>query len=328
MKTVYSPSHSSSRGFTLVELLVVIAIIGILVALLLPAVQAAREAARRMQCTNNMKQIGIAMHNYHDSNKRFPAGYLFLGGKRGNTPAYGWAVSILPYMEMSALYDELDPGKIPLSSRYTSGASAADKALLQTRIDAYRCPSDVLGDLNDVQSFGPNHFQIATSNYIGCCGYGDKPWVEDVNPDPDVPAKTGGMFAANSWIGMHGVTDGTTNTMMISERDGGPTGPHPTTGAYTTFKGAFWAGAGRNDTFDPNGPLATLFRAGFNVNRDYNMEGAPQNMGKGFSSLHPGGTNIGMVDGSVHFLSETVDGNNVVRPMSLRNDGEVFQSPF
>jgi prepilin-type N-terminal cleavage/methylation domain-containing protein len=132
----------SRVGFTLVELLVVIAIIGILVALLLPAVQAAREAARRSECTNNLKQIGVALHNYHDTHKMFPPGWIPQTGMPGGGSGYawGWGTAILPFMEQASLPDQIQYGKITI---YAAAGDPAILPLMQTPIAPYRCPSDV-----------------------------------------------------------------------------------------------------------------------------------------------------------------------------------------
>jgi prepilin-type N-terminal cleavage/methylation domain-containing protein/prepilin-type processing-associated H-X9-DG protein len=274
------------RGaFTLVELLVVIAIIGVLVALLLPAVQAAREAARRSSCTNNLKQIGLGMHNHHDTLNQLPSGYLYRGG--AGKANYGWAVLILPYMEQGNFYEQLNPLDIPLYDRYKSGAAAADQALLQTKLKVYRCPSDTGGDLATSVNFGStNHFRVALANYVGCAGWSATPSYPTHDRD------CGGMLWGNSQD--HAAT---------------------------------WVGVGRNDSYGNEGTLRTLFRATFTMNFNYAAAGSPENAGKGWSSEHPGGINVCLLDGSVRFLSQNTNATAVLQPMSLRSDGMTFELP-
>jgi len=131
-------------GFTLVELLVVIAIIGVLVALLLPAVQSAREAARRMSCGNNFKQIGIALHNYHDAYQKLPPGWIMQATSPENSAGWGWPTFILPYVEQQNLYDRLQVNQLALMDVM---GNAALRPLAQTKLKSYRCPSDVVKDL-------------------------------------------------------------------------------------------------------------------------------------------------------------------------------------
>src|SRR5271166_430496 len=129
-----------SRGFTLIELLVVIAIIAVLIALLLPAVQSAREAARRMQCVNNLKQLGIALHNYHDALSIFPPGYIaaskFIDGETDTAPGWSWASMILPQLEQASLYSSINV--------YLPIQAGANVTATQTIVGAYLCPSDQL----------------------------------------------------------------------------------------------------------------------------------------------------------------------------------------
>lgn len=135
------------QGFTLVELLVVIAIIGILVALLLPAVQAAREAARRMQCSNNLKQLGVALHNYHDTHKSMPPGFLpkrnANGAKTNNVNLWAWGALVLPFMEQQALHDKLNVGNNHLELISSTAGPGTLKEVMQQAIPSFRCPSDV-----------------------------------------------------------------------------------------------------------------------------------------------------------------------------------------
>ena len=163
-------------GFTLVELLVVIAIIGILVALLLPAIQMAREAARRTSCNNNMKQIGLGLHMYHDTFNRFPAGWRAFDPAMGQplwfgVPGWAWATSILPYMEQTALYADGMHFDLPI-------ADAANAAARETEIKIYRCPTDIGAGTFVLQGGGPDvgagggvsPVKLATGNYIGVFG--------------------------------------------------------------------------------------------------------------------------------------------------------------
>lgn len=304
--------RSKRHGFTLIELLVVIAIIAILIALLLPAVQQAREAARRTQCKNNLKQIGIAFHNYHDAYGALPAGYIYRGGNgRCN---YGWGVAILPFLEQDNLYEQLDPGTIPLYDRYVSGAPQNVIDLLQTFLPAYMCPSDTGNKLATSLNFGSsNHFRVGYSSYVGCAGWSGSP-----SGDPyDYPIRDldcGGMLYGNSFRRFADVTDGLTNTQLVGERE-------------FRSHGATWLGVGRNHSFGNQDTLRTLFRGSFQINFDYAAAGQPQNVGKGQSSEHSGGLNILLADGSVRFLSENANRTGVIRPLVWREDGQVFELP-
>ncbi|MCL4206292.1 MAG: DUF1559 domain-containing protein [Pirellulaceae bacterium] len=293
-------------GFTLVELLVVIAIIGILVALLLPAIQAAREAARRSSCTNNLKQIGVALHNYHDTHNRLPAGFIY------RTPAgaadWGWAVSILPFMESSALYEDLNPGESRLTDYYYAGAPAATQALLQTRIKSYRCPSDVTRPLNNLVSFGgTNHYNLATANYVACPGT----TVPDATAGGAAALRDpGGLFFGNSWLSFKDILDGTSSTIAVGERG-------------SLNYAAVWAGVGTNNSYGNNGTARTLGRSSFLINFAYH---SPENVGKGFSSHHPGGANFVMADAAVRFLSAHTS-STIMSNLGLREDGTATSVP-
>jgi len=298
---------SKFRGFTLVELLVVIAIIGILVALLLPAIQAAREAARRAECNNKLKQIGVALHNYHDTHKSLPAGYIYrtLNPSAAGDPDWGWQVSIMPFMELDALYAELDMATKLLKQYYKAGATAAEQEPLQRPIPAYRCPSDIAKDLNTYCNFGgTNHFRIATSNYVGSAGPGSLGGTAD----------TEGLFFGNSWLNLKEILDGTSNTFMAGERS-------------ASHYAAVWAGVGGNNNNGNQYTARTLARSAFLINYDYlGATGVDTNHAKGFASYHPGGVNFVFADASVRFLTQNTH-SSIMSDLARRNDGNATTVP-
>ena len=323
-------------GFTLVELLVVIAIIGILIALLLPAVQAAREAARRMQCTNHLKQIGIAIHNYHDTALVTPPGYIYLSSGTetgGSRPYWGWNAFILPYMEQQSLYNSLGIRSRTLQTVCRANAiagtknrlTADDKLLVQTKISSLRCPSDTGNALtDDTTSFGWNnktvylgisaalasdtgdsHNPVSKSNYAACAGGDDIYDATQVLGGSD----PGGVFYANSSKTFGSISDGTSNVFLVGE---------VATSVYgMKYFAATWLGVG-NPGCTGNGPTdaaqtpneqtsgiyLALRRAKFDILINTPL---PQNSNKSFSSNHTGGASFVYGDGSVHFLSETVN---------------------
>ncbi len=264
------PVKRRSAGFTLVELLVVIAIIGILVALLLPAIQAAREAARRTQCTNNLKQIGIALQNYHDTHNILPPSYVDSPNPNAEI-RWGWGLLILPFMENDPLYRLIDP-----VTHGGGGGNAVHRAdqnpNLRVRIKAYRCPSDPhRSDLN------PNFTatgQAGASNYVISEG---------------VAAYDRG--AGHTSHTLADVIDGTSNTILVGERD------------HYKHAGALWPGR-QNSTATVG--FRSLYAPNWPVNGT-NVTNSPTCIRYVLSSEHPGGVNVVFCDGKVRWIADSIE---------------------
>ena len=203
------------RGFTLVELLVVIAIIGILIALLLPAINAAREAGRRSQCVNNLRQLGLAVLNFENDEKCFPSGC------KGDGTAYdenwGWGAIILPYTEYGALYKQLGVDSRKLMAVF---AAPGGPAMLQTKLPVFRCPTDTTPALlpADLRAFyghgNTNRIELAAANYVACQGLLD---FSSNNSTTDQACN--GVFFNNSAVTTQQISDGLAHTFMLGERD-------------------------------------------------------------------------------------------------------------
>jgi prepilin-type N-terminal cleavage/methylation domain-containing protein/prepilin-type processing-associated H-X9-DG protein len=309
-----SATHRRPRrlgGFTLVELLVVIAIIGVLVALLLPAVQAAREAARRASCLNNIKNVALGVIGYHDARRQFPPGFAVHGIQ---VPAWAWTTYTLPYLEQQGLFNSLNPPKQRLAD-FLNAAKTDSRLvqLAQTPLSIFRCPSDDTPDLLpndgvplglsiscpgdpkcqrnfDTPSFTPPAFQPATSNYIGNRGFTDA----GCQPSRPWRCQSSGILYGGSEINEKHVTDGLSNTFLLGERDG-----------YC------WAGTwlGIRNADGPNmfSSYYALGRVSVQLNHPSNLDG---DCTEGFSSKHAGGAVFAFCDGSVHFINEDVNFDN------------------
>ncbi len=197
------------RGFTLIELLVVIAIIAVLIALLLPAVQSAREAARRAQCTNNLKQMGLALHNYHDAMSIFPPGYIaaskFIDGETDTSPGWSWATMILPQLEQAPLYSSINVW-LPIQA-------AANTTATQTVLNAYLCPSDQLPSTRTfavTDGLGNTVATVAPSSYAASTGSDAADVALGLNND----GSGNGPFFRNSGIRIAAIIDGTSQTVL------------------------------------------------------------------------------------------------------------------
>ena len=297
---MFSCTRRVRRGFTLIELLVVIAIIAVLIALLLPAVQQAREAARRSQCINNLKQLGLALHTYHDSMNVFPPGWIGVQG--GNSDMEGpsgfaWGSHILPYIDQAPLYNRLNFN--------VSCTDASNAIARQTVLASFRCPTDPSPNIWSLGEEGNPSNILATlpsANYVGSFG---TLGFEDICASPPFPGAqcvSNGMFFHNSSTRMRDAVDGTSNTVFLGE--------HRSNAALrwnSTWVGVIPAGeeaiarilAVSDHT--PNHPSLHI---------------------DDFSSWHTGGVHFLFGDGRVRFITQNID-TNVFKAIATRSGGEV-----
>ena len=288
-------------GFTLVELLVVIAIIGILIGMLLPAVQQVREAARRIDCSNKSRQIGLAVINYESAHRQFPAGWnVIQSSDSDELTGWGWTSIILPFLEANNLAEQID----------FNGPVDADEDIIAQVLPVLLCTSDPDGEVlsldSDVAVVGTsggsgtrqvvpgsdsgNTLQVARSNYSGV--FGTLEFSED-------PRQGNGVFFADSEIGFRSIRDGSSNTMMIGER-------------RNDFGTVTWAGvfSGVSEPFARIVGAADL------------TPNSSQDAFENFRSYHPGGINVTLADGSTQFITDSID-ERTFRGLASVAGGEV-----
>ena len=312
-------------GFTIVELLVVVAIVIIMLALVTPAVQESRVQAQQAQCQNNLRQLGLALHNYQDAYKAFPPGWTALHPHPQSEPRFGWTASLLPYIREAPLYNRLDFHQ----------AIPVDDPIVQTAIPLLRCPTDPTPGINPVRS------NFGTSNYSGNAGdqpfprwaagrlsafwpgqvdaeyYGRQPAAIDrarleamgqsARPAGRPPVFMSGLFWLNSRCGFRDITDGLSQTVLVGER------------SYASGAGV-WPGVGSNE-FEND--VMTECSYASPLNRSVTS----------FSSRHAGGVNFLIADGQVRFLSDSIDSARspgdppgVYQKLANRQDGVFRES--
>jgi len=297
-------ANHSRGGFTLVELLVVIAIIGILIALLLPAVQSAREAARRIECTNHLKQIGLALHNYHGTSRRLPHG-------SHHADRWGWQPRLLPYIEGRAEYEQIDWDIFSWQG--------GNFDLIKPVHSQFLCPSDRLGDeILEEENFAAPTWAISQSDYAACIGdyrnhtgVGELPQYGNVGFGPGLTERpVRGMIGRWRWAAkFRDVGDGLSNTICVGEC----VGALCITQNYGTQSFATTAH-----------PINYMNRS---LMDDKPVMANPRwDESIGFRSFHPSGANFLLGDGSVRFIGENIDGATY-RGLASRDGGELVTLP-
>jgi prepilin-type N-terminal cleavage/methylation domain-containing protein/prepilin-type processing-associated H-X9-DG protein len=329
------------RAFTLIELLVVIAIITVLIALLLPAVQSAREAARRSQCASNLRQIGIALHNYHAAVGAFPPGYLSARDPvtfDNDGPGWGWAALSLNQMEQAPLYNGINFA-LGIQSRANPNSVLgieflANQTSRLTVLGSFLCPSDAWRQFNTFNVVdattsntapGATICVVAASNYVGSFGKGDPsslyPYIVDADNGPPGRDNGEGLFFRNNSVNIAQILDGTSQTFAVGERS-------------QNLSRATWTGAVTNAAvplvalqaeagLDPEGGGALVLShtgEGHGPNSPSGLAHADQ-----YWSLHVGGANFLFADGSVRLIKESIV-FSIFQALATRSGGEVVSA--
>jgi prepilin-type N-terminal cleavage/methylation domain-containing protein len=320
-------TNNRRRGFTLIELLVVIAIIGILIALLLPAVQKVREAANRTKCANSMKQMGLAMHNYHDVNGSLPPGLdpnqpANTGGPTNYYFYWSWMARLLPYIEQDNLWRQADNYARTVHSNPWDGSLPGQpqgNPALRTPLTVWQCPSDTRTlSASYVSGKGAN-LDVAFTEYLGVSGLQQHPKISDYE----------GVFFPTSHVKFADISDGLSNTLAVGERPP----------SADLIYGWWFAGAGQGGgTTGSSDVVLGINETNTSYNRcpGYGNDNYHYQFGPGdvddkcaqfhFWSLHPGGAHFLLADGSTQFYSYSID-KVVLRGMATRAGGEVTEAP-
>jgi prepilin-type N-terminal cleavage/methylation domain-containing protein len=344
--TFLSLFRSSPFGFTLVELLVVIAIIGMLIALLLPAVQAAREAARRIQCSNKMKQLGVACHNHHDTQQAFPPGAVRTKGDSSTSSINSlwsfrtmWGLSILPFLEQTAVFEKYNPNASLANNEATSYPPGLNREITTLRMNIYECPCDTgAGTLQIPSTEDSNNdytsWKQYTTSYRGVAGincdnatgtgaeanfyWDDSGWNSHTNfrgvfhtVSTYRASATDPKDCMKIRESFSTLADGTSNTVIFVERHFMKRGRPGTTEAVDLRRNTFWASVPRNHTYNMAPRTATFIGNDFETcMATINSENATSNVNncsRAAASYHVGGMNVTVGDASVRFVSFNIN---------------------
>jgi prepilin-type N-terminal cleavage/methylation domain-containing protein len=289
-------THRKQRGgFTLIEVLVVLVIVAVGLAITMPAVLKSRADARRDQCKTSLKQIGIALHYYHEVHNTLPPGWTGHSPEPGPLPRFGWIAYALPFLDQTALYNELDMRDHTMENR----------KLLETHIPSLRCPADSTPALNALRgSFGTTNYS-ANFGPVAAPRWAHSDFGSSWPGQPPTLKTTNGIFSWNSRVGFRDCTDGTSNIILVGERS-------------VESRAGIWMGV-RGNEFEDDQVTDSSF--GNEINTGDNS----------FSSQHPGGANFVIGDGSIRFISEKIDSRpadpenpvgGTFQRLSHRSDGE------
>ena len=328
-------ARRGSRGFTLVELLVVIAIIGVLVALLLPAVQAARETARRSQCQSNLRQLALGILNYESSKRSLPAGGVTDGPCCGTTSKAGWSIYILPFVEQQTLFAKYDFDEANESLIDVDKDGRINSVVREANPVLYDCPTDEDTETNDRPASGPGSGILYNrGSYRGNAGLctqqsaafwdssseQNERFVHERGPLPGIGRLPGNAWSLKSPVSLREISDGTTSTMLLAEKS--HVGLSPESPRRRTFWAYTYTSYQLSLTFLQTRSIVSDYDRCLQINGPFGDNPCKRSWG----SLHPGGLSAAMCDGSVQFISEAID-IFLLGAMSTIAGGEVLPQP-